>query len=149
MATISENRKAYFNYEISETFEAGLVLAGHEVKSIKLGRMSLLGSYVVFRGEELYLVNADVPPYQPKNTPADYNSKRDRKLLLNKSEIHYLIGKSKQRSLTMIPLKVYTKGGKIKLGFGLGKGRKGHGKRELLKKRASDREIRRELKARG
>jgi SsrA-binding protein len=149
MTTLAKNRKAYFNYEILERFEAGISLIGQEVKSIKLGRINLAGSYVVFQNEELYLINADIPPYQPKNAPPDYNPRRSRKLLLKKKEIKYLMGKSRQKGLTLLPLRVYTKKGKIKLEFGLAKGRKKANKKELLKKRAIEREIARELKIRG
>jgi SsrA-binding protein len=149
MKILAENKKVYFNYDIIEKFEAGLVLTGHEVKSIKSGRVNLAGSYVVLKNEEAFLLNATVPPYQPKNVPPDYNPSRLRKLLLQKSEIKYLIGKSQQKNLTLVPLKVYTKKGKIKLEFGLAKGRKKANKKELLKKRTVDREIERELKLRG
>ena len=137
------NKKAYFNYEILETFQAGIVLTGQEVKSIKNGRISLAGSYVILKGEEIFLIGADIPPYQPKNAPRDYDPKRFRKLLLNKSEIRYLIGKSRQTGLTLIPLKVYTKRQKIKLEFGLAKGKKKVDKREKIKKREIEREMRR------
>jgi len=155
MTTLAENKKAYFNYQMLEKFEAGISLIGQEVKSIKSGRINLAGSYVVlkqpFRGKcpEVFLIGANVPPYQPKNIPADYNPERSRKLLLKKSEIKYLIGKVKQKGLTLVPLKVYTKRGRIKLEFGIAKGRKMVDKRELIKKRATDREIRREMKIRG
>jgi len=136
------NKKAYFNYEILETFQAGIVLTGQEVKSIKNGRISLAGSYIILKEEEFFLIGANVPPYQPKNAPRDYDPKRFRKLLLKKSEIKYLIGKSRQMGLTLIPLKVYTKQQKIKLEFGLAKGKKKVDKREKIKKREIEREIR-------
>lgn len=147
MPNLSENRKAHFQYEILETFQAGIVLLGQEVKSIKLGRMQLQGSYIVFRGNEVFLVGSSVPPYQPKNTPESYNPERSRKLLLQKHEISYLAGKSKEGGLTVIPLKVYTgKRGTIKLEFGLARGRKGKDKREKLKKLEARREIERAFK---
>ena len=146
MGILAENKKAYFDYEIIEKFEAGIVLTGQEVKSIKSGRVNLAGSYVVFKNEEAHLLNAKVPPYQPKNAPADYDPAGLRKLLLKKSEIKYLIGKSKQKGLTLIPLRVYTKRRKIKLEFGIGRGRKKADKRELIKKREAEREIRRAFK---
>jgi len=149
MKILAENRKAKFDYEILEKFEAGLVLLGQEVKAIKTGRMSLRGSYVVFKREELYLIGANIPPYQPKNALPDYDPERSRKLLLNKSEIKHLIGKTKEKGLTLITLKVYTKYAKIKLEFGIGKGKKRPDKRETIKKRDVDRIIERELKARG
>lgn len=149
MKVLAENKKAYYNYEILEKFEAGMVLTGQEVKSIRSGRINLAGSYAVLKNEEVFLLNANVPAYQPKNAPQDYDNNRLRKLLLNKSEIKYLIGKSQQKSLTLLPLKVYTKRGKIKLEFGLAKGRKKTNKKEMLKKRDVDRQIERELKLRG
>ena len=149
MAVLAENKKAYFQYEVLEKFEAGLVLTGQEVKSIKSGRINLAGAYVILRGGEVYLVNANVPPYQPKNLLTPYEPVRPRKLLLKKSEIKYLIGKSEQKHLTLIPLRVYTKKGKIKLEFGIGRGRKKVDKKELIKKRETEREIERELKIRG
>ena len=145
MKIFSENKKAYYDYEILEKFEAGLVLQGQEVKSIKGGHISLTGSYVVFRQEEPYLIGAKIPAYQPKNAPADYNPERLRKLLLNKKEINLLIGKSNERGFSIIPLKVYTKNGRIKLEFGLAKGKKKYDKKEKIKKRDTEREIQREL----
>ncbi len=149
MKILAENRKARFDYEILEKFEAGMVLIGQEVKSIKSGRISIKGSYVVLKGEEPYLIGANVPPYQPKNAPPDYEPERSRKLLLTKSEIKHLIGKTKEKGLTSVPLRVYTKRGKVKLEFGIGKGRKKADKRELIKKREAERELKRELKSRG
>ena len=149
MKTLSENKKAYFNYAVLEKFEAGMVLQGQEVKSIKSGRINLSGAYVVLRNEEAYLINANIPPYQPKNQPQDYDSVRPRKLLLNKSEIRYLIGKSQQKGLTLVPLRVYTKKGKVKLEFAIGKGRRKADKKDLIQKRETERTIKRELKIRG
>jgi len=155
MKILAENKKAYFNYQILEKFEAGLVLTGQEVKSIKTGKISLAGSYVVLKQStkgklpEFYLVGAKVPPYQPKNAPLDYNPERSRKLLLHKSEIKYLIGKTKQKGLTFIPLRVYTKKRKIKVEFAIAKGLKKVDKRELIKKREAEREMKRALKKWG
>jgi len=124
MEIYAYNRKATFDYEILERFEAGLVLIGQEVKSIKGGHINLSGSYVVFKDVEPYLIGAKVPAYQIKNAPTDYNPERSRKLLLNKKEINYLAGKAKERGFSLIPLKVYNKNGRIKLEFGLAKGKK-------------------------
>jgi len=146
---LAENKKAYFNYEILEKLEAGIVLTGQEVKSIRSGKISLAGSYIVIRNEEAYLINAFVPPYQAKNALPDYDPTRLRKLLLKKREIKYLMGKSQQKSLTLIPLMMYTKKGKIKIEFGLGKGKKKTDKREAIQKRETERRIKRELKIRG
>lgn len=147
MNIFAENKKAYFNYEILEKFEAGISLIGQEVKSIKNGRMSLKGAYVVIdKNGEVFLIGANVPPYQPKNAPADYRPDRSRKLLLRKREIDYLVGKSHQKGLTLIPLRVYNNKGKIKLEFGIGRGKKEFDKRELIKERDTKREIERTLK---
>ena len=148
MATFAENKKAYYNYQILEKFEAGIVLIGQEVKSIKLGRVNLAGSYVVKKDNEAYLIGCNIPPYQPKNAPPDYNPERSRKLLLKKLEIKYLIGKSKQKGLTLAPLKMYTKSGKIKLEFGIARGKKKKDRRELLKKREVEKKMKRALHGR-
>jgi len=149
MKIYSENKKGTFNYDILERFEAGMILIGQEVKSIKSGRINLAGSYVVLKSEEPYLVGAKIPAWQPKNAPSDYSPERSRKLLLNRKEINYLIGKSKQKNLTMIPLKVFSKGAKIKCEFGIAKGKKIFDKRENIKKKETKREMDRELKLRG
>jgi SsrA-binding protein len=149
MKPLAENRRARFDYQILETFEAGIILEGHEVKAIKLGRASLGGSYVILKNQEVFLLNANVSPYQPNNTPKNYDRTRTRKLLLNKKEIRYLIGKSQQRGLTLIPLKLYTREGKIKLEFGVARGTKKVNKKEIIRKKDIEREIDRELKIRG
>jgi SsrA-binding protein len=145
MKILAENKKAYFTYQILEKFEAGMVLIGQEVKSIKSGRISLKGSYVVLRREEPFLVGANIPAYQPKNASPDYNPEKSRKLLLNKSEIKHLIGKTKEKGLTLVPLRVYAKKGKIKLEFGIAKGKRKVDKREIIKRREIEREMKREL----
>ncbi len=149
MRPFAENKKAYFNYRILEKFDAGIALIGQEVKSVKLGRANLAGSYVILKNDEVFLAGCSIPPYQPKNAPQDYNPERSRKLLLTKAEIKYLIGKSRQKGLTLLPLKLYPKGGKIKLEFGIAKGLKKVDKRDLIKKRETQREIDKELKSRG
>ena len=126
-----------------------MVLSGNEVKSINSGHMSLVGSYVVLKGGEVWLINADVAPYQPKNTPKDYAPTRSRKLLLKKKEIQYLFGKSQERGLTLIPLRVYSNKGKIKIEFAVARGKKKADKKELIKKRETRKEVERELKMRG
>lgn len=146
MSTLSENRKAYFNYEILETFEAGIELKGYEVKSIKSGRASIAGAFATTKGSEIFLTNADIPPYQPKNIPADYDPTRPRRLLLKKSEIKYLVGKMQSDRLTLVPLKLYNKGGRIKVELGLARGKRKYEKRDVIKKRETQREIRRTLK---
>ena len=137
-----QNKKALFDYEILESFKAGIILQGHEVKAIKTGKMNLRGSFVVLKNEELFLIGATVAPYQPANTSKDYNPEQSRKLLLKKAEIKTLIGKTKQKNLTMIPLKVYTDKGKIKVEFGLARHKKKIDKREQIKKRETEKELR-------
>jgi SsrA-binding protein len=149
MKILSENKKARFSFDIIEKFEAGIVLTGQEVKSIKSGRINIASSYVTFQDEEAFLVNAKIPPYQPKNAPSDYNPERKRKLLLKKKEIKYLIGKSQEKNLTLIPIKVYIKKRKIKIEFGLARGKKEINKKEQIKKLEEERRIRRILKTRG
>ena len=149
MTMFAENRKARFDYEILETFEAGLVLSGAEVKSIKNDRMNLTGSYLNFHNSELYLIGAFIAPYQPKNQPTDYDPYRSRKLLLRKKELISLIGKIKPKGLTLIPLKAYNKGRRIKLEFAVARGKKQYDKREVIMKREVARKIEHELKTRG
>ena len=147
MSKFSENRKAYFNYEILEKITAGIELLGFEVKAIKAGQITLDGSYVVIRGGEAFLIGSAVTSLQPKNTPKDYDERRNRKLLLTKKELRYLSGKEKQNGLTIVALSVYNMGHKIKVELGLAKGKRKSDKRETIKKRESDREINRTLKS--
>jgi len=148
MKIILENKKALFDYSILEKFEAGIVLKGIEVKSIKTGKMNLRGSFVVVKQSptEVFLIGANIPPYQPNNTPDDYDPQRSRKLLLKKIEIKRLIGKSKEKGLTIVPIKVYTIKGKIKIEFAIVKGKKKFDKREQIKKRQTKKDIERVMK---
>ena len=148
MASYAENRKARFDYEILEKYESGIELLGSEVKSVRGGQMSLEGAFVIVRGGEAYLINANIPPYQPKNTPKDYDPLRNRKLLLTKKEINSLAGSEKNKSLTIVPISVYNKNRKIKLEIALVRGKKKYDKRQTIKKRDTEREIRREYKGR-
>jgi SsrA-binding protein len=148
MASYAENRKARFNYEILEKYETGIELLGTEVKSVRAGQMSLEGAFVIARGGEAFLINANIPPFQPKNAPKDYDPLRNRKLLLTKKEIVELAGSEKNKSLTIVPISVYNKNRKIKVEIALVKGKKKFDKRETIKKRDTDREIRREVKER-
>lgn len=148
MANYAENRKARFNYEILQKYEAGIELLGTEVKSIRAGKMSLEGAFVIIRGGEAFLINANVPPYQPKNAPKDYDPLRNRRLLLTKKETAELADSEKNKSLTIVPITVYNKGRKIKAEIALAKGKKKLDKRETIKKRETDRELRREYKGR-
>jgi SsrA-binding protein len=148
MANYAENRKARFNYEILEKYETGIELLGTEVKSVRAGQMSLEGAFVIARGGEAFLINANIPPYQPKNSPKDYDPLKNRKLLLTKKEIAELAGSEKNKSLTIVPISVYNKNRKIKVEIALCKGKKKFDKRETIKKRDTDREIRRDFKER-
>ena len=146
MANYAENRKARFDYEILGKYEAGIELLGMEVKSIRNGKMSLESAFVIIRGGEAFLINVNIPPYQPNNVLKDYNPLRNRKLLMTKKEIAILAGSEKNKSLTIVPISVYNKGRKIKVEIVLVKGKKKQDKRESIKKRETDREIRREYK---
>ena len=147
MPVLAFNKRANFDYDIQEIYEAGLVLLGYEVKSIKTGHVSLKGSYVTFKKSkkslpEAYLINAHIPLYKFAGDRPGYDPTRSRKLLLNKKEIAYLIGKKDEQGLTLVPVKIYTKHSFIKLEFGVGKGKKKYDKRETIKKRELDRSIR-------
>ena len=146
MPTLAYNKRARYDYEISDTYEAGLVLFGYEVKSIKTGHISLKGSYITTKKEkgkmpELYLINAHIPLYKKASTIIDYDPTRSRKLLLHKKQISHLVGKKHEQGLTLIPTKIYTKHNLIKLEFGIGRGKKKIDKRESIKKRETDRKI--------
>jgi SsrA-binding protein len=148
MANYTENRKARFNYEILDKYETGIELLGTEVKSVRTGKVSFEGAFVIVRGGECFLINANIQPYQVKNAPNDYDPLRNRKLLLTKKEIAELAASEKNKSLTIIPLSMYNKNRKIKVEIALAKGKKQQDKRQSIKKRETDREIRREHKER-
>ena len=135
MAEYANNPKVGFDYEILETIEAGLVLEGHEVKSIKTDKASIKGTYVKILNNEPYLIGATISPYQSANTPKNYDPQRSRKLLLSKAEISKLVGLSKSQGSTLVPLKFYDKKGRIKLLIGIARGKKKHDKRETIKKK--------------
>jgi len=147
MPTLSVNKRANFDYEISDKFEAGIVLLGYEVKSIKTKHISLKGAFVTTKQTkkslpDLYLTNAHIPLYKKATTIESYDPKRPRKLLLHKNQIEKLISKKKEQGLTLVPIKIYTKHGLIKLEFGVGRGKKKYDKREAIKKRDLDKKIR-------
>ncbi len=137
------NKKAHFNYEITGNFTAGMELFGFEVKSVRKGQGSLEGSYVTVRGNEAFLLNSFIPPFQEKNTPPDYDPRRNRKLLLNKDEIKELADIEKTKGLTIVPISVYNKGRVLKVDLGVGKGKKKFDKRETIKKKDVDRDNKR------
>lgn len=149
MAILAINKKARYDYEILDTYEAGLVLYGHEVKSIKTKHVSLKGAFVTVKQSptlgkqpELYLINAYIPLYKKASTVQVYDPERSRKLLLKKSEIKHLVGKKKEQGLTIVPIKLYTIRNLIKLEFGIGRGKKKYDKRADIKKRDLDKKVR-------
>ena len=146
MSDLTVNRRASFDYEILQTYEAGIELRGFEVKSVKNGHINLTGSFAVARGREIFLLNAMIPAHQPKNAPENYDPQRSRRLLLHKAEIQKLIGASSRHGLTIVPLRVYTKKNLVKVSLGLGRYKKKGDKREIIKKRETEREIDRTLK---
>ncbi len=146
MTTLIDNRKALFNYEIIEKYEAGIELHGYEVKSIKSGRAILAGAFAIVRGGQVYLMNMQIPPYQVGNTREDYDPTRTRKLLLSKKQIREIAPSDNMKGLTLVPLSLYSKGRLIKVELAVVKGKKNYDKRETIKKRDIDREIGREYK---
>jgi SsrA-binding protein len=144
--SLIQNKKAYFNYEILDKIEAGIELLGFEVKSLRKGQGSLEGSHVIVRGNEAFVVNMQIPPYQPANTPNDYEPMRNRRLLLTKKEIANLSKSESQKGLTIVPLSVYNKGRKLKLEIAVVRGKKKYDKRESIKRKDIERDIRRTLK---
>jgi SsrA-binding protein len=143
MASLMENRRARYDYSILETFEAGIVLNGQEVKSIITGKANMAGAFVLIRPKEATLINFKILPYQPKNLGSNFKEDRPRSLLLHKDQLKYLIGKSKEGGLSIIPLTIYKKNSKIKLTIGLAKHKKKQDKREDIKKRDVERHIKR------
>ena len=147
MPIIRTNKEIKFSYEILEKFEAGLILTGAEVKSAKLGHIQLKGSYITIKpNNTVWLINSHISKYNPAGNFKKYNPIRDKKLLLNKKEINRLRGKLAQTGLTIVPIKVYTKGGLIKLEIALARGLKKHDKRAKLKQRDIDRDTQRAIK---
>jgi len=144
MKPLSENRRAKFDYDILEHFEAGIELTGQEVKSVKNSRGNLAGAYAILRGGEAFLLNCQIPPYQANNVPKEYDPSRLRRLLLKKDEIKELTGKLRDKGLSLLAVSFYTKNNLVKVDLGLGRSRKAHDKRELLKDRAIKRDAERE-----
>ncbi|MEO0202203.1 MAG: SsrA-binding protein SmpB [candidate division WOR-3 bacterium] len=142
---IVENKKAKANYEIIEKYEAGIELKGSEVKSIKLGRVSLKDSFVIAKRNELFIINMYIAPYE-FTSHEKIDPERPRKLLLHRKEIDRIIGKSKERGLTIIPIKIYQKNHLIKVEIALAKGLRKYEKKEKIKERILERELRRDLK---
>ena len=146
MANYAENKTAKFDYEIMETLEAGLVLTGQEVKSIRAGHADLKSGYITLHGNQVLLINAHIPKYKFAGQTKDYDPERSRPLLLKQKEIDYLKGKTAQTGLTIVPLSLYNSGRHIKLQLAIARGKKKYDKRRTIKKRELDREIVREMK---
>jgi SsrA-binding protein len=144
---IASNRKALFNYEIFERAEAGMVLAGSEVKSIREGGLNFRDSFVDFRGGELWLVGCLIGPYSHSNIQ-NHAEGRERKLLLHKQEILKLGGKATERGYTIIPLRAYFKNGRVKIEIGLARGKKSHDKRESIKRKDIERDMKQAVRDR-
>lgn len=146
MPGYATNRKAFFNYDFRESYEAGLSLLGWETKSVREGKINLAGSYGIVRGGEIWLVNAEISPYQKSNTPEDADTSRPRRLLLKKEEIRNISRKMESERLSLIPLEIYPKRRTIKIKLALGVPRKKSDKREAVKKKDISREIGKRVK---
>jgi SsrA-binding protein len=147
MPILAKNKRAYLDFEVLETYEAGPVLKGYETKAVKNGQIKLKGSYIDIKYNskdkpELFLVNAHISKYKYAGDIGDYDPTRSRKLLLRKKQVEYLLGKKREKGLTLIPLKVYTKRSLVKLEFALARGRRKVDKRDVIKKREEERRIR-------
>ncbi len=144
---IADNRKAFHDFHILETFEAGVALLGTEVKAIREGRVNLRDSYARAEGGEIWVYNIHISPYTHRGY-ADHEPTRRRKLLLHREEIRKLIGKTTERGMTLVPTRMYFKNGRVKLAVGLAKGKKAHDKRETIRRREAERETRAAIKER-
>jgi SsrA-binding protein len=143
---VTDNRKARYLYEILDTYEAGIELKGTEVKSIRAGRVNLQDGYALLRGGEAWLINVHISPYENTGTFFNHDPRRTRKLLLHRREINKLIGQVEQKGLTLVPLKMYLKRGRVKVVIGLARGKKLHDKRETVRRRDDERSMRRAMK---
>jgi len=146
-SNIAENRKAYHDYHVLESFEAGLVLLGTEVKAIREGRVNLRDSFARIEDGEAFLYNVNISPYSHRGY-AEHEPLRRRKLLLHREEIRKLIGKTVERGMTLVPTRLYFKNGRVKVSVALAKGKKEYDKRETIKRREADRETRAAIKSR-
>jgi SsrA-binding protein len=146
-SSIAENRKAFHDFHLLETFEAGLVLLGTEVKAIREGRVNLRDSFARVEDGEVFLYNVNISPYSHRGY-AEHEPLRRRKLLLHRDEIRKLIGKTVEKGMTLVPVRLYFKNGRVKVAVSLAKGKKDYDKRETLKRREVDRETRAAMKSR-
>ena len=148
VTTYISHKRVSFDSEILETFEAGISLLGTEVKSIRKGQGKLEGAHIIIRGKEAFLVNASIPAFQKKNTDKSYDPERVRKLLLTQKELAELEQKSETQGLTIVPIKLYNKGSKLKLEIAIAKGKKKQDKRQSIQNADTKRDIEREVKFR-
>ena len=146
MQKLIENKKARLEYEIMEIFEAGIELKGVEVKSVRGKMGKIMGSHITIRGGEAYLMNSSIPPYQPANAPVDFDSERQRRLLLSKKEIEKLAVLEAKKGLTIVPLSMYNKNRKIKVEIAVVRGKQKHDKRQKIKEADTRRDMEREIK---
>jgi len=146
---IADNKKATFNYHIEERFEAGMVLEGWEVKSVREGKVQLTDGYVVIRNGELFIIGCQINPLGTASTHIRPDSIRTKKLLMHKDEIRRLIGKTEQKGFTLVPLNMHWKSGRVKCEIGLAKGKAEHDKRDTIKDREGKREVDRAMKSRN
>ena len=146
-ANIAENRKAFHDYHLLETFEAGIALMGTEVKAIREGRVNLRDSFARVENGEVFLFNVNISPYSHRGY-AEHEPLRRRKLLLHRTEIRKLIGKTVEKGMTLVPTRLYFKNGRVKVAISLAKGKKEYDKRETVKRREADRETRAAIKTR-
>ncbi len=145
MPALAINKRAKADYTILETFDAGIKLTGAEVKSTKLGGMRLVGSFVTVHNNQVFLTNAHISRYKPAGPQPDYDPERSRALLVTRNELNRIGGRLRQKGFTLIPLRAYTAHNLIKIEFGVGRGRKEYEKRDVIKKRESDRAIKRAM----
>lgn len=145
---MADNRQARFTYEILDSYEAGIALKGTEVKSIRAGKVNLRDGYAQVKNGEVWLLNVHISPHNMTNQAYNHDPRRPRRLLLHKAEIRKLIGKVEEKGLTLVPLKLYLKKGRVKVNIAIGRGKKLHDKRESLKQKQEKRDIARMMKNR-
>jgi len=145
---VTVNRKARYDYEIMERFEAGIVLQGSEVKALRAGRANLKDSYAAIEGTEIFLHNCHIGPYPPAGPDNQHEPERSRKLLLHRREIERLRGKTLERGFTLVPLRIYFRGGRAKIELALGRGKRAYDKRDAKRREAAERDIEQELRRR-
>ncbi|SKB13212.1 trans-translation protein, binds tmRNA and tRNA (SsrA-binding protein) [Planktothrix sp. PCC 11201] len=143
---VSDNRKARYLYEILETYQAGIALEGTEVKSIRAGKVNLQDAYALIRGGEAWLLNAHISPFEKASVYFNHDPRRTRKLLLHKEQINKLLGQVEQKGLTLVPLKMYLKGGRVKVDIAVGRGKKLHDKRDDIRQKDDKRAMERAMK---